>query len=305
MALVKNLQHTRVFVSVGNGAPQTGDDTSQTARFEESEFDRESIAWTAAARKAGVSVHFDQLAGTHTTRIWFAGLDGMLAWNPFAPVPQKPSKWTFSTVESAGTAWNYRFASPSYLPPAQVDQFTLSNGVFEARGGGILSITQPNGKTVTGHVPFAIRNGHVVELHGVSGPKLASGYSGIMPFFSIKATPRTVGLTQPVTVSFKTVQRLPRGYRYEVAAVTFSSSCFAVAGKAVTAPAKGKVVKVPVDPAKDAASLPPGVASAYGLPPSSGTQTSWCAGGTGFAVVMAVKGKQLIGYLLGSTTFGV
>jgi S-formylglutathione hydrolase FrmB len=294
LALVKNLAHTRLFVSAGNGVALPGEPTSAVAVWEETEFDKESKAFAAVARHDGIPVKFDQFVGTHSGEGFLKGLNGFLAWKPFAPVVSKPRSWTFSTVETAGNAWGYQFVF-EYHPPQEVEQFTLSNGVFEARGSGLLHLVMPNGKTVVGQIPFKIRNGKVVELHGVKPVHLVGGFSG---FYQVTASisPSTVSPTQPITIKFKTQQKLPRGYEYQLGAGTFSSGCVDAAAVRVSPPAAGTVLRAVIDPAKDSTAFPGSTAKPPGV---------WCKG-TAVAAVTVVKGAQAqVGTIIGEKGFTV
>jgi S-formylglutathione hydrolase FrmB len=288
LALVDNLQHTRVFVGAGNGIPTVGESTNPTAEFEEAEFDQESIAFADKARSAGVSVHFDQHAGSHDPLNWLLSLTHMLEWNPFKPIVQNPSSWKFYTVESTGTAWGWGFSFHYYARPDQMIEFSLSHGVFSARGGGSVTITTPHGQALTGEVPFNISNGHLYELSSAPKPNVVGGYEKL-----IKVTPtvtkRPTTAAEPMTVQFRTKQPLPRNQEYQVDATEFSltgapSSCQDQSFARVFQPAAGRVVSVTLSAASTAST--PGV---------------WCSGPHAIALTEVSRNgpSRTIGNIIG------
>jgi S-formylglutathione hydrolase FrmB len=262
LALVDNLQHTRVFVGVGNGVPTAGEGDDVTAEFEEAEFHQEDTSFVAKARAAHVSVKYDQHAGIHTALNWLESLTHMLQWKPFKPIVQNPSSWKFFTVETSGTAWDYGFAFSRYAPPKQLIEFSLAHGTFAARGGGIVTITPPHGKAMTGRIPFDIRNGKLIELAHAPKPQTTGGYEKLARVHpEVIEAARTS--TAPLRVSFKTEQALPRGQEYEVglASLSAGSNCDDTTALRVSQPGKGKVVTVTL------------------TPPSTATvPNTWCAG---------------------------
>jgi S-formylglutathione hydrolase FrmB len=291
LALVSNLRNTRVFVGSGNGVPITGETDDPVARFEEAEFDQESLAFTAKARAAHVSVTFDQHPGTHSPLNWLDTLSDMLRWNPYKPVRATPKKWTFTTVETNGTAWNYKFAFSRYAPPTKVIQFSLSHGVFAARGGGVVTITPPGGKPVTGKIPFDIVKGKVAEIKHAGTPHVAGGYQKIVPIKMTVTPPATD--TGPIRISFTTAQTLPPGYEYNIGAEAVSlggGACSDTVFQRVPAPSKGKLVTVSLSPPADAT-----------------TPNTWCHGTTYAGVSELPKGSPAtaLGTFLGYTGFTV
>ncbi|HUO73257.1 MAG TPA: alpha/beta hydrolase-fold protein [Solirubrobacteraceae bacterium] len=290
LALVGNLRNTRIFVGAGNGTPTPGEDTSVMAVFEELEFAQESASFVARARQGGVPVTFDQHGGTHTVQTWFASLSDMLTWNPFKHVTDNPRSWTFSTVATTGKAWGYSFAFSRYAPPKSVVQFSLARGVFRARGAGIVKITLPGGKSVTGALPFDIRRGRVVELGRTPMPRLVGGYEQLTPL-SVSVTQPVTGRTAPIDVSFRTTQALPANQEYQVAIASFSptggASCTDTTFRRVFQPTRGRTVSVSV------------------VPPASATvRGRWCPGLTVVGVsALERNSRALLGNILGYTIF--
>lgn len=287
LALVDNLRNTRVFVGVGNGVPTAGETDNAVSEFEEAEFDQESIAFVAKARSAGVSVHFDQHAGSHDALNWLLSLTHMLAWKAFAPVVQNPSSWSFDTVESTGTAWGWGFEFPDYGTPNQIIEFSLSDGVFRARGGGLVTITTPQGKTLTGKIPFNISNGRLTEFSSAPKPHIVGGYEKLV---KVKPTVSTAPskATSPVTVTFRTAQALPHDQEYQLTTAAFSltgaTTCLDETLVRVYQPAKSKLVSVTLKP-----------------PATASTPGAWCPGFHAVALTEVPRNSpsHLIGNIIG------
>jgi S-formylglutathione hydrolase FrmB len=286
LALVDNLKHTRVFVGAGNGVPSAGEEPSAIGNLEESEFDQESIAFVSRARSAGVSVNFDQYTGTHTALTWLKGLTGMLAWQPFKPVVANPSSWTFDTVETAGTAWGYKFNFGRYTPPKQIAELSLSHGVFSARGAGQLTITLPNGKQLSGKLPFDISDR---TLHEVAHAPLPDPVGGYQTLDSVKpqVVKQAASPTSPFTVSFVTTQALPRTEEYEVGTEEIGTgTCQDTSFVRISQPAKGKLVRATVSPPADAT-----------------TPDTWCPGVSYVGVTVVPNPSPFVtGTVIGYTT---
>jgi diacylglycerol O-acyltransferase / trehalose O-mycolyltransferase len=219
-ALVSNLRHTRLFVSDGDGTAAFGEVDVASLKTEEAEFEQESAAFVARARAAGDDVTFDLHGGQHTDQTWLHSLNDMLAWNPFGHVPADPSRWTYATASTTGSAWGYRFAFSA--PPAGVEQLRRAGGVLQVRGTGTVTITTPSGRRVTGRAPFDVRAGHAVAARGSAG-RLRGSRQRFVPV-SVSVGPATPTSTQPVTVSFTTARALPRGEEYQVGRIALSDT---------------------------------------------------------------------------------
>jgi S-formylglutathione hydrolase FrmB len=287
VALVNNLRNTRVFVGVGNGIATAGEGNSLTSQFEEAEFDQEDVTWVARARKAHVSVAFDQHPGTHDALNWLQSLSHMMTWNPFKRVVSHPSHWTFDTADELGTVWGYQYSFDRHHPPTQIIQFSYARHVLTVTGGGTMKLTTPTGQRLTGHIPFQVRAGKVVELRHAAKPHVVGGYEKVVPVKPV-ATQLVRSPTAPVQVSFTTTQALPAGEEYQVAVaaldLTGSSTCSSTAFARVVQPAVGKPVTVSLSP-----------------PSTATTPNTWCPGGAAAAVTIVPKNGPplLIGTLLG------
>jgi hypothetical protein len=284
LALVDNLLHTRVFVGVGNGVPSAGEVSNPIGDFEEGEFDQESVSFVDRARSEGLRVKFDQYAGIHTALTWLHGLTDMLAWGAFKHVIQEPSNWKYYTTAPVGTAWDYKFAFARYHPPTQIEEFTLSRGVFSAFGGGQTAITLPDGKVLEGKLPFEIRNGELRELSHGPKPVLVGGYEKLKPI-KLTVAQQPTSATSALTLVFRTAQPTPRAQMYEVGIEAFSTSCQDTTYVRFSQPAAGKLVTVTLRP-----------------PASATTPGAWCPG-TQYAGVGWVPNPSppLEGTILGIT----
>ncbi len=284
LALGANLRNTRVFVGAGNGSPIAGETTSTVARFEEYEFDQESLAFAAAARHAGVHLSFHQFAGDHDAATWFEGLDAMMAWNPFKSAGGTPRRWTFSTVATTGDAWGYKYAFSRYAPPKQIIQFSYSGGTFHARGRGVVTITPPHGRRFSARIPFNWRHGRLHELRHASTPHLTGGYQ-LIKKVKVTASQPVPGATQPVTVSFRTAQALPSSRQYLIGVGRYGSgsTCHSTATVRVTQPRTGKLVSVSLRP-----------------PATATTPNTWCPGGAYAAVTDVAKNSTGLSFSFGN-----
>jgi S-formylglutathione hydrolase FrmB len=116
--LAANLQHTRVFVTTGNGVPVRGristvDETSSQAA-EGLIIRPASDAWVDALRAAGADVTYRVHTGFHDWFNFRQELRDAIAWGLFEPVDEDPASWVDDTVATHGTLWgfSYRFDDP-------------------------------------------------------------------------------------------------------------------------------------------------------------------------------------------------
>jgi len=151
--LVANLTNTRVYVSVGNGAPQNAADRAQPdLATTERLLAIIARGFVSAAQAVHVPVTFRQHGGIHAWPYWRADLRNAIEWNFFAPVATSPSSWTYLTVATSGNAWGFHFTFP--VPPTVVERLSFTNGVLSGTGSGAVTITTPGGQTFTAAMPF-------------------------------------------------------------------------------------------------------------------------------------------------------
>ena len=154
--LVRNLRHSRLYVTVGDGTPEPGAGSSHSAiaggGAVEAGLRQQSDELVAAARAAGVDTTYRPLAGVHDWPYWRRHLRDAIAWGLFRPVPEEPEQWSYETVAQSGDAWGlrYRFAAP----PTQV--VTLERRGRRLSGSGTGAVRIQNGAACgfTAKLPF-------------------------------------------------------------------------------------------------------------------------------------------------------
>jgi S-formylglutathione hydrolase FrmB len=220
-AIAANLAHTRVLLEDGNGTPLPGDpDTSVASRIPELETLAQSKDFDAAARVAHVPVTMDLHGGVHDWVTWGYDLTRMIAWGPFKRVAASPSRWRYSTVESDGTAWGFRFHF--VRPPTSVLTITHTGSTLELRGVGGLLLKSPRGRQYFGQLPFDIRHGRVVRARGGSGSPGGSPHQAAVV---LRVTPQHPRVRQALRISFKPLPRIPPASRYQVTAMSWGDAC--------------------------------------------------------------------------------
>ncbi len=135
-ALVQNLQHTRVFLSAGNGVPTPPDGGGGgVGNAEEAGVIRPmSDDYDAALKAAGIDVTYQTHDGCHCWPDFQAELRNAIAWGPFKPVVEHPSGWVNDTVATHGQLWGigYRFATH----PTAVARFTRAGSRLRISAAG-------------------------------------------------------------------------------------------------------------------------------------------------------------------------
>ena len=164
--LVMNLEHTRVFLSTGNGEPSNAE-TSQLDAGNAENFAQNWIAegeiiypmsqlYHSALVKAGVDATYEVQPGGHDDPHFRQELRAMLAWGLFKPVVSNPSTWVNETVATSGQLWGigYRFAQP----PNQVVQFRRAGSLLSVGAAGSeVTLTTSGGCVIRARTPAAIR----------------------------------------------------------------------------------------------------------------------------------------------------
>jgi S-formylglutathione hydrolase FrmB len=213
-AIAANLLGTRVYATVGDGTPAAPDDADSTGQ--ESIIEKAATLFTGdfltAARRNRLRVTYEQHRGLHNTRNFFGELAQFLAWRPFASSDATPPTWKYTTVAREGDAWGWRFRFQRQ--PRELVSMTYAKGQLRVLGGGIMSLTTPDGKHHTARLPFEVAGGRVSLLTGVSGPGASVPSSrgdipvGLRPY---KLTPK-----QALHVVFR-AKRLPADQVYTLA----------------------------------------------------------------------------------------
>ena len=149
-ALVANLVHTRVYLTVGDGTPLEPDNAFGSVA--EVELRAHADDFAAAAEAAGVPVTYVPLAGIHDWPYWRRHLADAIAWGFFDEVPGNPSRWSYETVAQAGRAWplHFRFEQP----PGDLITLARDGNVLRGSGSGRVAITTGQGCERSYDLPF-------------------------------------------------------------------------------------------------------------------------------------------------------
>lgn len=149
-ALVENLAHTRVYVTVGDGTPFEPDNYFGT--LAEVELREQADDFAAAAQAADVPLTYAPRDGIHDWPYWREHLQAAIAWGLFGEVQENPQRWTYETVAQAATAWplGLRFDQP----PTELITFSREGNLLKATGSGPVSITTGQGCELTEALPF-------------------------------------------------------------------------------------------------------------------------------------------------------
>lgn len=153
--LVGNLADTRLYLTSGNGVSCPGDPLTQTYPLDivtELGIRVVTDGYAAKARKAGVEVTERRTCGVPTFGVWDRAFADILAtWDFFAPVPESPTSWTYSTGLQHGTMWqlDYSFSGPM----SSFTTFTRNGGTISAAGSGTVTLSRGS-CSLTATLPF-------------------------------------------------------------------------------------------------------------------------------------------------------
>ena len=173
--LVTNLEHTRVFVSTGNGIPSSEElsqlnantaaiacaDPATGACYTGDEVTEARIIQPMSRRydRALVAAHdnvtFEVQRGGHDDPHFRVELHAMLDWGLFKPVLDDPGDWVSKTVATDGQLWDvaYRFDQP----PNQVVQFRQAGDVVSiSAAGSPVTITTSAGCVIHTATPATV-----------------------------------------------------------------------------------------------------------------------------------------------------
>lgn len=151
-ALVDNLRHTRVYVSVGDGLPVRGEVSNLFGALAEAELRQHGEDFVRTARGTGIDVTYAPHSGVHDWPYWRDDLANARKWDFFAEtVPDAASEWTFSTAREDSQAWDVSLelaAAPETLVTLTRRGDTLSatgsgQGLIRTAEGGRLEVTLP------------------------------------------------------------------------------------------------------------------------------------------------------------------
>jgi S-formylglutathione hydrolase FrmB len=173
--LVTNLEHTRVFVSTGNGVPSSEElsqlnantaaiacaDPAGGACYTGDEVTEGRIIYPMSRRyyralaAAGDDVTWEVQRGGHDDPHFRVELKAMLDWGLFKPVVNDSADWLDETVATGGQFWDvgYRFDQP----PTQVVQFRRSGEALSiSAAGSPVTITTSGGCVIRRGTPAVI-----------------------------------------------------------------------------------------------------------------------------------------------------
>jgi diacylglycerol O-acyltransferase/trehalose O-mycolyltransferase len=155
LRVLENLRHTRLYVAVGNGVPESQSEIG-TGQLSELELFAQAEDFVAAARAAGEEVTYRPQQGTHDWKYRRRHLtDAIQNWGLFAPVSEQPSTWTYKTVAQSGQMWDLRF---NFLhPPNELDTFVREGHMLSGTGAGMVAIRTAAGCLITVTLPFQIK----------------------------------------------------------------------------------------------------------------------------------------------------
>lgn len=156
-ALVANYQHTRLYLTSGDGVncPEDPPTSSPLDGVTEMAINAQQAPFAAAARAQGADVTEVTTCGIHTQGVWGRAFAAARAWGLFGPVPKRPRAWTYRTIATAGEMWGLRFRFTA--PPSAVAEFRRSGRTLSATGGGEVRIGDGRGCRFSAALPFERR----------------------------------------------------------------------------------------------------------------------------------------------------
>ena len=153
LALLGNLEHTRVFVAVGDGVPGTFEEAANpAANGAEMDLAEHAREFVQAARGRVRDLAYEPQQGGHFWRYWRRHLAGAIRWGLFEDVPEDPARWRFRTVSQRGAAWDYRFEFEQ--PPDRVQQLEREGDRLSGNGSGSVHLCAKDGGEISAALPF-------------------------------------------------------------------------------------------------------------------------------------------------------
>jgi S-formylglutathione hydrolase FrmB len=157
-ALAANYQHTRLYLTSGNGVNCPEDPPTSNPTLDgvtESLINAQQAPFAAALRATGADVTEVTTCGIHTQGVWDRAFAAARAWGLFGPVPERPRSWTYRTIATAGEMWGLRFRFTA--PPSEVAEFKRSGRALSAAGSGEVRISDGRGCRFSAALPFERR----------------------------------------------------------------------------------------------------------------------------------------------------
>lgn len=157
-SLVRNLEHTRVFMTSGSGVNCPQDPINPEAlvldSVTEAALNLLQHDYVADAQAAGVDITAQTTCGIHTFGVWDRAVVQALDWGFFEPVAEAPDEWTYRTIAAAGTMWDIGFDFAD--PPGRAVDFTRDGSTLTGAGAGELTLVLGSGCRRTESLPFEI-----------------------------------------------------------------------------------------------------------------------------------------------------
>jgi len=158
MALAPNFEHSRVYLSSGNGVNCPGDPPTGTYAVDiitEAGLHSIQAPFAAKIRAEGAEVTDVSTCGVHTFGVWDRAFPAAREWGFFRKVPANPRSWTYRTIAQTGEMWGLRFHFAR--PPGQVAEFARRGRVLSGTGTGTVRIRGPKRCNFTTSLPFGRR----------------------------------------------------------------------------------------------------------------------------------------------------
>jgi S-formylglutathione hydrolase FrmB len=159
IALVRNLAHTRIYITSGWGIGCLEDPLNPATvaldAITEAVLHSQQAAYSVAARDAGADVTAVTTCGIHTFGVWDRAIPAAQEWGFFEEVPERPERWVHRTIATAGEMWGLRFRFDT--PPSTVATFTRGGSGLSAAGSGTVVITGRDGCELRATLPFTQR----------------------------------------------------------------------------------------------------------------------------------------------------
>jgi S-formylglutathione hydrolase FrmB len=149
--LTDNLQHSRLYVTVGDGTPAEGQ-INPAGAIVEAGLRPQSEELVAAAEESGVDVTYVPLDGIHDWPEWRRALKNAVEWGFFERVPETASSWDLETAMTWSRAWGFKFTM--FEPPEELVHFSRRGRHLSGHGTGAVRIRTPTGRRVVLKLPF-------------------------------------------------------------------------------------------------------------------------------------------------------
>jgi S-formylglutathione hydrolase FrmB len=152
--LLSNLRYTRLYAAHGDGVPHTQAEINDfVSVLAEKEVGQQTDDFVAAAQAAHLDVTFRLAQGLHNWPSTRERYPAAQDWGFFRAVVERPSRWSYDTVQTRAGAWGFRFAFTK--SPTTLERFSLVGRRLEAQGSGSAAIRTPGGRLLHLRLPFS------------------------------------------------------------------------------------------------------------------------------------------------------